>query len=166
MYQISKEVQFDMGHRVPNHKSKCRNPHGHRYRVVAYLAAHKLVETPGDSAEGMLADFSDLKALMTEHIHDVLDHGFAIYKEDDEMRSLLVRRTAAGETRFVHDWNVIIFPYIPTAENMARWAFEQLEHRILASEEMGGHLYLHAVEVWETPTSMARYNGPFTEVVD
>jgi 6-pyruvoyltetrahydropterin/6-carboxytetrahydropterin synthase len=33
MTEVTKIVEWDMGHRVPNHKSKCRNPHGHRYRL-------------------------------------------------------------------------------------------------------------------------------------
>ncbi|MED5305895.1 MAG: 6-carboxytetrahydropterin synthase, partial [Candidatus Thermoplasmatota archaeon] len=30
--RIRRWVETDTGHRVPNHKSKCRNMHGHRYR--------------------------------------------------------------------------------------------------------------------------------------
>ena len=29
---VTKVIEIDMGHRVPNHKSKCKNLHGHRYR--------------------------------------------------------------------------------------------------------------------------------------
>ena len=30
---ITKEIEIDAAHRVPNHKSKCRTFHGHRYRI-------------------------------------------------------------------------------------------------------------------------------------
>ena len=30
--RIKRWVETDTGHRVPNHKSKCRHFHGHRYR--------------------------------------------------------------------------------------------------------------------------------------
>ena len=30
--KIRRWIETDTGHRVPNHKSKCRNIHGHRYR--------------------------------------------------------------------------------------------------------------------------------------
>lgn len=143
---ISKEIEFDAGHRVPNHKSKCRNPHGHRYRVRVYAAGH-IVEEPGASDEGMLVDFSDLKKIMQTKIHDVLDHGFIIYKDDEQMVEALYGR----------DWNVIIFPYIPTAENIARWCWDQIQEPIETS--FRDNLWLMSITVYETPTSEATYSG-------
>jgi 6-pyruvoyltetrahydropterin/6-carboxytetrahydropterin synthase len=143
---ISKEVEFDAGHRVPNHKSKCRNPHGHRYRVRVHAIGH-IVEEPGASDEGMLVDFSDLKALMQTEIHDVLDHSFIVHINDEEMRAAIARP----------DWNVVIFPYIPTAENIARWCWEVLVHKV--ETKFRDNLELQMVEVWETPTSCAKYWG-------
>lgn len=143
---ISKEIEFDAGHRVPNHKSKCRNPHGHRYRVRVYATGH-IVEEPGASDEGMLVDFSDLKKIMQTKIHDVLDHGFIIYKDDEQM----------VEALYGQDWNVIIFPYIPTAENIARWCWEQIQEPIETS--FRDNLWLKSITVYETPTSEATYNG-------
>ena len=52
--RISKEVQFDAGHRVPNHASKCKNPHGHRYRVVVHCAG-EIIDDPEHESDGMLA---------------------------------------------------------------------------------------------------------------
>ncbi|MBI4225594.1 6-carboxytetrahydropterin synthase [Candidatus Roizmanbacteria bacterium] len=34
---ITKIIEFDMGHRIPNHKSQCRNLHGHRYKLEVNL---------------------------------------------------------------------------------------------------------------------------------
>lgn len=163
---ISKQIEFDAGHRVPNHKSKCRNPHGHRYSVIVSCKG-KIVETPGASDEGMLVDFSDLKHLMMGHIHDVLDHGFIVYEQDEDMLNSLCFEWhrddgshLAWQSKF--DWNVIIFPYIPTAENIARWCWEQLYDRI--STTFHSNLWLEAVTVFETPTSEATYQGPSEEV--
>lgn len=147
---ISKEIEFDAGHRVPNHKSKCRNPHGHRYRVRVWLRG-SIVQTPGASDEGMLQDFSDLKTIMTEVIHDYFDHGFIVYVEDDPLRQMFDNGAAA-------DWKIIIFPYIPTAENIAKWIWGALEFHY--PEEPGTEcLRLHLVEVWETPTSRVAFAG-------
>ena len=73
MYTISKEIQFDAGHRVPLHTSKCKNPHGHRYRVVAFLEGELITSGP---ETGMVRDFSHVKQALTEFVHDVFDHGF------------------------------------------------------------------------------------------
>ena len=148
---ISKEIEFDAGHRVPNHKSKCRSPHGHRYRVRVTCSGH-IVTTVGSSDEGMLVDFSDLKALMVEHIHDVLDHSFIVYKGDEHLINMLWR----GPDE--EPWKVILFGYIPTAENIALWVWEQLEPRLTARFNRED-LELRKVEVWETPTSLATYEG-------
>jgi len=144
VYTVSKEVEFDAGHRVPNHKSKCRNPHGHRYRLRVTITG-QIVQTPGASDEGMLADFGDLKTLMTEHVHDVLDHGFIAYEDDELIMSMF-----AGE--YVEDFKLIVVPFIPTAENLAKWCWDQLEVHIL---NMG--FIPTVVELWETPTSKATY---------
>ncbi len=146
LYEVSKEIEFDAGHRVPNHKSKCRNPHGHRYCVQVTISGQVVTEE-GASDEGMLADFGDLKTIMTEHIHDVLDHSFIVYEGDTTMRNLLTGNLIGEDP-----WKVVIFPYIPTAENMAKWCFEEIVDEIVA---MG--FTLEAIKVWETPTSTATY---------
>lgn len=148
MFTTSKEIEFDAGHRVPGHASKCRNPHGHRYKVRATITG-ELVTTPGAPDEGMLADFGDLKSLMISEIHDVLDHGFIVYKDDHLMQEAL----AVGND-IDTKWKVIEFPYIPTAENMARWCYKRLYAGI---RTMGFELI--DVSVWETPTSIATYRA-------
>ena len=30
---ITTRLEFDAGHRIPNHKSNCKNLHGHRYAI-------------------------------------------------------------------------------------------------------------------------------------
>jgi len=144
--RITKEIEFDAGHRVPSHGSKCRNPHGHRYRVrVTCLGA--IVDEPGSPDDGMLVDFGDLKALLTEHVHDPLDHSMIVWTGDAPLLEAL-----AG-----HGWALVEFPYVPTAENLARWCFELLEPLVAARFRDG--LRLVEVAVWETPTSVAYYPG-------
>ena len=69
--RIRRWVETDTGHRVPNHKSKCRHMHGHRYRWEAELEGD-VVTLGGVSEEGMLMDFSDVSAILNEYIHDVV----------------------------------------------------------------------------------------------
>lgn len=146
--RISKEIEFDAGHRVPSHGSKCRNPHGHRYRIrVTCLGA--IINDPGAPDDGMLIDFGDLKVMMNSQIHDVLDHGF-ICHHDDPLLGML-RSSPEG-------WHVISFPYVPTAENIARWSWEQLDQPIRTRFREG--LRLDEIAVWETPTSVAYFTGP------
>lgn len=140
---ISKEVQFDLGHRVPDHGSKCRNPHGHRYRVVAYCEGDVVAEA-GAADDGMVVDFGDLKQWLTTLIHDVLDHGFMV-RDTDPLGPAL--------TGVLPDAKIITVPFSPTAENIAAWCVGQLEPVIAA--HWRGNLKLSRVDVWETPTSLA-----------
>ena len=85
---IRRYVETDTGHRVPNHKSKCKHLHGHRYRFEAEIAGD-VVQEKGVSDEGMLMDFSDVSKILTEYVHDVVDHSFVVYEKDTEAISAL-----------------------------------------------------------------------------
>ena len=144
--RIRRFVETDTGHRVPNHKSKCRHMHGHRYRFEAEIEGDTVQES-GVSEEGMLMDFSDVSAILMEHIHDVVDHAFVVYEGDVEARKAC---EAMGEGH-----RTVVVPFIPTAENLAKWAFEQIQPHI--STIYGNRLKLVAMHVRETPKSTASW---------
>ena len=143
---IRRYVETDTGHRVPNHKSKCKHMHGHRYRWEAEIEGDVVTEK-GVSEEGMLMDFSDISDILTIHIHDVVDHAFVVYQGDDLALSAL--KLMGDEHR------TVIVDFIPTAENLAKWAFEQIES--LISTAYGNRLRLVAMHVRETPKSIATW---------
>ena len=120
--------------------------HGHRYRWEAELEGD-VVTLGGVSEEGMLMDFSDVSAIQNEYIHDVVDHAFIVYERDKEA---LVALSHMGD-----EHRTLIVPFIPTAENLAKWAFEKVEPHI--SSTYGNSLKLHAFHVRETPKSWASW---------
>lgn len=133
-----------MGHRVPNHKSKCRNLHGHRYSIEVGVD-DILISAPGSSDEGMVMDFGDLKGVMMDVLDGGFDHGFVMYEGDvyaDTFRSWMENDLC----------KVIVVPFIPTAENLAKYWFELLDKKLSARD-----INLQHVKVWETPTSTALY---------
>ena len=144
---IRRWVETDTGHRVPNHKSKCKHIHGHRYRWEAELEGDVVTEK-GVSDEGMLMDFSDLSRILEENIHDVIDHAFVVFEGDEHARAALSMMGEAHKT--------LVVPFVPTAENLARWAFEQIDPHIKSS--YGNSLRLRAFHVRETPKSWASWN--------
>jgi 6-pyruvoyltetrahydropterin/6-carboxytetrahydropterin synthase len=108
---VTRFVEFDTGHRVARHESKCRHLHGHRYRLTVE------VEGPirdDDSPEhGMVIDFGRVKeALMV--IHDEWDHRFLIGTDDP-----LARDLAAYP-------GLVVIDRQPTAENLAQIALDRL----------------------------------------
>lgn len=139
MFVISKEIEFDAGHRVPLHESKCKNPHGHRYKVRATIAGELITEGP---ETGMVRDFSIIKQLLTKYVHDVYDHGFMVYTDDHQMDVFV-------NLAVIMKWKCIITDFIPTAECLAKDIFEVLSAHGLPN--------LIQIDVFETLTSVATY---------
>ena len=148
-HRIRRWVETDTGHRIPNHKSKCAHMHGHRYRWEAELEGQVVTEQ-GVSEQGMLMDFSDVSRILDEHIHDLVDHAFIVFAEDEEAVAAL---TSLGD-----DHRTLEVPFVPTAENLAKWAFEQIEPHIMST--YGNSLRLRAFHVRETPKSWASWFCP------
>jgi len=120
--------------------------HGHRYRWEAELDGD-VVTQGGASEEGMLMDFSDVNSILMTHVHDIIDHAFVVYEGD------MLARSACELMGDGH--RTVVVPFIPTAENLAKWAFEQVEPHIKTS--YGNKLRLVAMHVRETPKSTASW---------
>jgi 6-pyruvoyltetrahydropterin/6-carboxytetrahydropterin synthase len=67
---VRRVFDFESAHRLPNHPGKCRDLHGHSYRLVVS------VDRSVDPASGMAIDFSDLKQVVREQVVDRLDHKY------------------------------------------------------------------------------------------
>ena len=141
---ITKEIEIDMAHRVPNHKSKCRTPHGHRYRIEVGVDDKK-IQDAGSSSEGMVIDFSDLKEVMMEVIDEPYDHSGVFYEGDP--KTLAIEELYEGSPK-----KPAFVSFIPTAENLAQWWYVLLAPKL---KERG--VKIKHVKVWETPTSTATY---------
>ena len=147
MLTITKRLEFDAGHRIPQHKSQCRNLHGHRYALEITLEGEP-VDDPSSSEHGMLMDFSDVKDLAREHLVDLWDHAFLVFAGDDEIRALLDR---------IPGHKTVVLDRVPTAENLVAIAFDILAP--LYAARFGHHLVLKRLRLYETPTSWADREG-------
>jgi 6-pyruvoyltetrahydropterin/6-carboxytetrahydropterin synthase len=141
--RVTKEIQWDMGHRVTNHDSQCRNLHGHRYKAEICVEGD-LVDIEGVSDQGMVIDFGDIKKIATKYVHDVLDHGFMVWEKDQLLLDFYKKNK---------DQKHIVVPFVSTSENIAAWIFNQLDKRLNDKYKTG--LKLYSVKLWETPTSVA-----------
>lgn len=68
--RVRRSFDFDAAHRLPHHPGKCRELHGHAYRLVV------TVDRPVDPASGLAVDFSELKAVVKREVVDLLDHRY------------------------------------------------------------------------------------------
>lgn len=67
---ITKKFEFEAAHKLPDHPGKCKNLHGHSYRLEVTVSSDKLND------QGMVMDFGDLKVIVNEHVINTLDHTY------------------------------------------------------------------------------------------
>ncbi|KRB91432.1 6-carboxytetrahydropterin synthase QueD [Noviherbaspirillum sp. Root189] len=143
MLTITRKLEFDAGHRIPDHKSQCRNLHGHRYTLEITLVG-AVINVEGSSDNGMIMDFSDVKSLAKQHLVDVWDHAFIAYEKDTAVLEFL--NSLPGH-------KTVVIDRIPTVENLARTAFDIL--KAVFHDRYGTGLRLRKVVLHETPNCWA-----------
>ena len=67
---VKRTFDFEAAHRLPHHPGKCRELHGHSYRLVVS------VDRPVDPVSGLAVDFSDVKDAVKREAVDRLDHRY------------------------------------------------------------------------------------------
>ena len=145
--KIGKVIQWDMGHRVLNHRSICKGLHGHRYKAEICVEGELILES-GTSEEGMVIDFADIKKTAQKLIQEKLDHAFMVWNEDNELLEFF--KHSKGH-------KPVIVPFTPTAENVAAYIFHILKDKF--SDVYKSGLHLHSIKLWETPSSYALYEA-------
>ncbi len=126
MFEVTVESSFCAAHWLRDYEGACERLHGHNYRVEVTVSGHEL------GPSGMLVDFRELKGALSQ-VLGRLDHRCLNDDIDD---------FAEGQLN-------------PTAENVARWAYERLGE---ALEEAGdGRLGIVHVRVWESDKTAATY---------
>ena len=145
--KIGKVIQWDMGHRVLNHRSVCKGLHGHRYKAEICVEGD-LVEKKDASEEGMVIDFADIKNTAQKFIQEELDHAFMVWEKDIELLEFF--KNSKGH-------KPVIVPFTPTAENVAAYIFNELKDKFTDVFKTG--LHLQSVKLWETPSSYALFKS-------
>jgi 6-pyruvoyltetrahydropterin/6-carboxytetrahydropterin synthase len=141
--QITRRLEFDAGHRIPNHNSQCKHLHGHRYAIEITLSG-EIITTEGVSEQGMVMDFSDVKRIAKEQLVDTWDHAFLVYCGD---------RVVLNFLNTLPNHKTVVLDVPPTAENLAMLAFKQLDSAY--RDTYGNHLQLERVRIYETPNNWA-----------
>lgn len=137
MYLLRTSAAFDSAHFLSGYNGRCANLHGHRWQIEVEAGQEQL-QSAGEK-RGMVVDFGDLKKAV-RRLADAYDH--AMIYETDSLRPTTVQ--ALEEEGF----QLIAVPFRPTAENLARLFYEQLQTEGLP---------VLRVTVYETPDNCAAY---------
>jgi 6-pyruvoyltetrahydropterin/6-carboxytetrahydropterin synthase len=141
--QITRRLEFDAGHRIPDHESQCRHLHGHRYALEITLSG-RVIDAAGRPENGMVMDFSHVKRLAKEHLVDQWDHAFLAFSGDQPLVDLLAA---------LPGHKTVLLDRVPTAENLARIAFAILDP--VYQDMFGNQLRLTLIRLYETPNCWA-----------
>lgn len=66
---ITKEFTIDSAHQLDWHQEKCKNLHGHTYKLAVTLRG-------GLNKNGVVIDFREIKSIVQTQVIDKLDHRF------------------------------------------------------------------------------------------
>lgn len=141
--RITRRLEFDAGHRIAHHASRCRHLHGHRYALEVTLSGRPIT-TEGASRQGMVMDFSEVKQIAQRLVVDPWDHAFLACRADSQLLELLAA---------IPEHRTVVFDAPPTAEHLAAEAFRILEGAY--RDEYGNGLRLERVRLYETPNCWA-----------
>ena len=137
MYILETEQSFDSAHFLKDYEGKCSNLHGHRWRIVARIAADTLSKET--QTRDMVIDFGDFKDTLKE-LTDTLDHSLII-----ESGSL---KPATMKALQDENFRIIELPFRPTAEQLSRYFYTQFKERFFP---------VYSISVYETPNNCATY---------
>ena len=140
--RITKQFTFETGHALYGYDGKCRNVHGHSYKLSVTVIGTPIPDS-GNVKFGMVIDFSDLKKIVKEEIVDVFDHA-TVFNKNTPHLELANELQSRGH-------HVILVDYQPTSENMVIDFSEKIKQRLPQAIE------LHSLKLQETETSFAEW---------
>lgn len=140
--RITKQFTFETGHALYGYDGKCRNVHGHSYKLSVTVIGSPITDA-SHVKYGMVIDFGDLKKIVKEEIVDVFDHATVFNKNTPH-----VELAKELEQRGHH---VILVDYQPTSENMVIDFAQKIKSRLPQN------IQLFSLRLQETESSYAEW---------
>ena len=139
---ITKQFNFETGHALYGYDGKCKNVHGHSYKLSVTVSG-KPIKDNTNVKFGMVIDFSDLKKIINEEIVDVFDHATVFNKNTPHVELAKVLKGSGH--------HVILVDYQPTSEMMVIDFAEKIKKRLPEN------IQLYGIKLQETETSFAEW---------
>ncbi len=140
--RITKQFNFETGHALYGYDGKCRNVHGHSYKLSVTVIGQPITDA-NHVKLGMVIDFTDLKKIVKEEIVDKFDHA-TVFNKNTPHVELAKELTDRGH-------NVILADYQPTSENMV------IDFSKKITARLPENIKLHSLRLQETETSFAEW---------
>ncbi len=140
--RITKQFTFETGHALYGYDGKCKNVHGHSYKLSVTVIGSPISDA-NNVKYGMVIDFTDLKKIVMEEVVDQFDHA-TVFNQNTPHIEL------AKELKS-RDHHVILVDYQPTSENMVIDFADRIKKRL--SENID----LFSLKLQETESSFAEW---------
>lgn len=140
--RITKQFNFETGHALYGYDGKCKNVHGHSYKLSVTVIGEPIIDS-NNVKFGMVIDFSDLKKIVREDIVDVFDHA-TVFNQNTPHVELAKELQNRGH-------HVILVDYQPTSENMVVDFANKIRARLPKD------IQLHSLRLQETESSFAEW---------
>ena len=140
--RITKRFSFETGHALYGYDGKCRNVHGHSYKLYVTVIGHPISDTTHVKL-GMVIDFSDLKVIVKNKIVDIFDHA-TVFNKNTPHVELAKELADRGH-------NVLLVDYQPTSEMMI------IDFANVIKQELPSHIKLHSLKLQETDSCYAQW---------
>lgn len=142
--RITKEFSFETGHALYGYDGKCRNVHGHSYKLSVTVLGEPIADS-NHVKYGMVIDFTDLKKIVQEEIVDVFDHA-TVFNQNTPHVELARELEKRGH-------QIILVEYQPTSEMMLVDFAQRIRQRLPQN------IRLKSLKLRETNTSYAEWHA-------
>ena len=142
--RITKQFNFETGHALYGYDGKCKNVHGHSYKLSVTVSGAPITDN-SHVKFGMVIDFSDLKKIVKEEIVDIFDHATVFNQNTPHIE--LAKELQA------RDHHVILVDYQPTSEMMV------IDFAAKIKSRLPENINLFSLKLQETDTSFAEWFG-------
>tara|TARA_B100000524_G_scaffold162618_1_gene83008 strand:- start:193 stop:642 length:450 start_codon:yes stop_codon:yes gene_type:complete len=119
--RITKQFTFETGHALYGHDGKCKNIHGHSYKLSVTVLGTPISDS-NNPKFGMIMDFSDLKKIVKEEILIRFDHA-TIFNKNTPHIELANNLKSLGH-------NVVLVDYQPTSEMLVTDFADKIKNRL------------------------------------
>ncbi len=140
--RITKQFSFETGHALYGYDGKCKNVHGHSYKLSVTVIGQPITNTE-HVKHGMVIDFTDLKIIVKDEIVDVFDHA-TVFNKNTPHLELAKELQQRGH-------NVLLVNYQPTSEMMVIDFAEKINRRLPEN------INLFSIKLQETDSSFAEW---------
>ena len=140
--RITKRFSFEAGHALYGYDGKCKNLHGHSYKLTVTVIGAPITDKTNPKF-GMVIDFTDLKRIVIEEIIDKFDHSTIFNKNTPHIK---LAKTLKDEGH-----NVLLVDYQPTTECMVTDFAKKI------TERLPNNIKLSSLKLQETESSYAEW---------